>query len=449
MNLQNTLIPLLRCPETGETISLTSEGDALTSTQSGINYPVMRGIPWLNPHPLHSMVDWSIKLNHFHTILNEEIQVLSSELNHAENETKQRLSLLLQGKQDFLSQVTDLVSVITQTKVASKPLYDALSDRAPNTQNLLSYEANLYRDWVWGEEENQLSVGLVSDKVNTDKIDNMLVIGAGACRLAYDLHHELTPGNTIANDINPLLLFSAEQILFGDGLTINEFPMQPRSSDYVSLTHKIAAKQNPGDNFHLLFSDAVKPALQAGCCDLVITPWVIDIQPFELSEFLSAINHYLPIGGSWINFGSLVFNQDRDAYCYAIEEVNAIAESTGFRIEEISEHEIPYLKSPYNAGWRMENIWCWRAVKIADVSMTDDLQHLPNWILDPTVPIPANSEINNFAFSHQTYADIAAYIDGNHSIERIGRKFARKNKMDEQEATAMIKNFYLKMLNLQ
>ena len=447
MKLSEALIPLLQCPETGESLIVSDE--ALTSEKSGVNYPVMRGIPWLNAHPLHSMVDWSVKLNHFHTVVGEEIEQLNYEIQQAENQTRQRLQLLLTGKTQFLQQVSDLVSVITTTKVASKPVYDALSDRAPSTQNLLSYEANLYRDWVWGDEENELSKNLVVDKISKTTIENMLVIGAGSCRLAYDLHQALKPQNTIANDINPLLLFSAERVLFGDGLEITEFPMQPRQLENVALTHQIQAAADPGDNFHLLFSDACKPSLKAGSCDLVITPWVIDIQPFELGLFLDAINHYLPIGGSWINFGSLVFNQARDAYCYSVEEVKDIARNSGFDIEELSEHEIPYLKSPYNAGWRVENIWCWRAVKKSDAKQQRDLQNLPDWLLDPAKVIPANQEITNFAFSHQTYAEIAGYIDGKHSLERIGRKFARKHKMDEQEAIAMIKNFYMSMLNLQ
>ena len=447
MKLSNALIPLLQCPETGESLAISD--DALTSEKSGLNYPVMLGIPWLNAHPLHSMVDWSVKLNHFHTVVSEEIEQLNYEIQQVDNQTRQRLALLLEGKTQFLQQVTDLVSVITTTKVASKPVYDALSDRAPNTQNLLSYEANLYRDWVWGDEENDISAELVVDKIANQTIDNMLVIGAGSCRLAYDLHLKLKPGNTIANDINPLLLFSAERILFGDGLEITEFPMQPRRLENVAITHQIKSATNPGDNFHLLFSDASKPSIKAGSCDLVVTPWVIDIQPFELGLFLDAINYYLPVGGSWINFGSLVFNQDRDAYCYSVDEVKDIARKSGFDIEELSEHEIPYLKSPYNAGWRVENVWCWRAVKTADVSQQHELQHLPDWLLDPGQVIPVNQEIQNFAFSHQTYAEIAGYIDGKHSLERIGRKFARKHKMDEQEATAMIKTFYLNMLNLQ
>ena len=372
MKLSEALIPLLQCPETGESLIVSDE--ALTSEQSGLNYPIMRGIPWLNAHPLHSMVDWSVKLNHFHTVITEEIHLLTHEIAQVDNRTRERLEVLLNGKTQFLQQVTDLVSVITRTKVASKPVYDALSDRAPNTQNLLSYEANLYRDWVWGDEENTLSSALVIDKVADKSIENMLVIGAGSCRLAYDLHKALKPQNTIANDINPLLLFSAERILFGDGLEITEFPMQPRGLDKVALSHQIQPATNPGDNFHLLFSDASKPSLKSGCCDLVITPWVIDIQPFELGLFLDAINHYLPVGGHWINFGSLVFNQDRDALCYSIEEIKGIAHDSGFEIQELTEHEIPYLKSPYNAGWRMENVWCWRAVKRADIHRQTELQ---------------------------------------------------------------------------
>lgn len=446
MNLDPALISILQCPKTGEELAFRE--NQLVSTLSNEHYPLMNGIPWLHPNPLHSMVDWSVKLNHFHKVLGQEISDLEKQLQNVQGATKERLRRLYEGKKQFLIQVTELISPVVTAKVASKPIYDALSDRAPNTQNLLSYEANLYRDWVWGNEENEISCRFITEILEDNAIGNMLVVGAGACRLAYDLHLALNPTMTIANDINPLLLFSAQDILFGDGLEIVEFPMQPRLAEHVAVHHAIPSVATP-NNFHLLFSDAAKPALKVKSIQTLVTPWIIDIQPFELGLFLRSLNHYLDIGSTWVNFGSLVFSQGRDTLCYSHEEVESIATECGFSIERIEQKEMPYLKSPYNAGWRVEHIWCWRARKISNVEPVNNLQHLPNWIIDANAAVPLSNEIKSAHFSHKTYSEILSLNDGKHSLTQMGKKLARKKNMDEQETIAMLKTFYMKVLHLK
>lgn len=444
IKIPSDLLSILICPDSGE--PLIDLGEQLGTESAKYHYPKISDIPWLLKNPLHSMVDWSVKLNHFNQVLTEEIRLLGNEVKRAPKHSQRRLKKLIEGKQDFSAQVSSLVEPILSAKVSGKPVYDALSDRAPHMQNLLSYEANLYRDWVWGAEENELTASIICKLVESIKTDKMLVLGAGSCRLAYDLHQRLSTQLTIANDINPLLLFAAKQILFGEGLTIREFPAHPREIDCIAVPHCISAVAEPPENFYLLFSDAATPSLKKESIDLLVTPWLVDIQPFELGKFLSSLNHYLVLGGHWVNFGSLVFNQSRDAFCYAIDEVKSIAIESGFEIELIEQHEIPYLKSPYNAGYRMERVWSWRATKTKNVSLAKDLENLPAWILDVSKSIPLTREIQSFAFSHAMYAELAEKIDGRQSIAQIAKRIAKEKSMDEQEALTMVKNFYLKVV---
>ena len=444
MEISEKLLSILACPESQESLSV--KDGQLVSSKSNIHYPIINGLPWLFRHPLHSMVDWSIKLNHFNQVTSDEVRQLKNELKKAPKYSKQRLETLTTAKESFQQTVSQLVSPILSAKVASKPVYDALSDRAPHTQNLLSYEANLYRDWVWGSEENENSSKIVLDKLGSLEKESVLVLGAGSCRLAYDLHCAISPSMTIANDINPLLLFAANEIFSGNDLSIYEFPAHPRNVESVAVKHQMKSIKSWPKNLHLLFSDAATPALKPKSVDCVITPWLIDIQPVELTRFMNCLNYYLKPGEHWINFGSLVFNQNREAFCYTIEEIKSLAAESGFKIEDVSEHEIEYLKSPYNAGYRMENVWCWRAVKTHDVELPQNLQNLPDWILDINKAIPANRDIQSFAFTHQMYAELASKINGKQSIRQIANKIARERSMDENEAISMVKNFYLKIV---
>ncbi len=446
MKLNKQFLSLLRCPKTSQPLSLRQQ--QLVNSDKSEHYPIINEIPWLLKNPLHSMVDWSVKLNHFNQIFSDEIHLLDNQIKR-NSISSTRLKKLQQGKKDFQKQVSNLVSPILSAKVASKPVYDALSDRAPNTQNLLSYESNLYRDWVWGEDENQLTCSLVQSLIQKKAINNLLVLGAGSCKLTYDLHQSLSPELTVANDINPLLLFSAKEILFHNGLELEEFPPQPRNSEHVVLSHRILPVKVAPDNFYLLFSDAVTPALKENAFDTIITPWLIDIQPFELKTFMCSINQYLTIGGEWINFGSLVFNQDREALCYTLEEIKVLAQRSGFLIEETQENEIPYLKSPYNAGYRIERVTSWRAIKKDNVTIKKEHQVLPDWILDTQKIIPKTREFQSFTFNHSLYAELSGQVDGKRSIKKIAQQLAKEKSMDINEAESMVKNFYLKIIQQQ
>ncbi|VUD53387.1 hypothetical protein TDB9533_01824 [Thalassocella blandensis] len=420
-----------------------NETDTLPHDKGVTRYPVVGGVPWLLPNPQNSLLDWSGKLHHFAQVLAAEIKQLEHELSRVEGLTHDRLSRVLQGKQHFIRRVGELMMPVIATPQAPLRIYDALRDRAPSAQNLLSYEANLYRDWVWGEEENQASLKILSDLCSEGQSRwRTLVLGAGAARLAVDLHEALNLPFTVATDINPLLMFAAKHILNGKDLDIYEFPLHPRTEQDVAVLHAIKGHK-VDQNFHLLFADATKPALAAHAFDCVVTPWLVDIQPLEFSRFMRQLNHYVPIGASWVNFGSLVFNQQRDAFCYAIDEVKQIAAQQGFDILEISQHQMPYLKSPHNAGYRMETVWAWRAVKTQDVAAEASPQVLPGWLLDPQQAIPKAPYLEQFAFTYRIYAQLAAEVDGRTSIEKIGKKLAKQNKMNPEEGIQMVTNFFI------
>ena len=443
----SAIIDILRCPLTGEALAFTEEGNL--QTESGAQaYPMLNGVPWLLSRPRNSLLDWSAKLNHFQQSLLHEIAALEAELVSEPSivsSTQARIQTLLHGKKQFLVEITQLMQPLATTKITSRAVYDALRDRAPMQQNLLSYEANIYRDWVWGDEENQQSMALL-ESIAPESLGKLCVMGAGACKLALDVHQQLMPDLTVATDINPLFLLAMQQLLAGETLSLTEFPLQPKSSECVSICHDIAIDTRKTDNFHLAFSDAAKPAFAAAAFDTVLTPWLIDIQPHALLVFLKQLNHYLPIGGVWLNLGSLVFHQARDVLCYSREEIDSIAEQAGFVLEHCEQQSIPYLKSPYNAGHRVETVWVWRARKIADAERVKDLQDKPDWLLDPELPVPALAEFATAAQQNRLLTEILERIDGKVSTAAIARKLAQQYQADEAEMRHMLHAYLNELL---
>lgn len=434
---------LLRCPVTGE--QLERQGEELRTGDGEHQYPLLQGIPWLLPHARNSLLDWGAKLNHFRQVLAAEIAQLERELKNAPAFTRERLTRMRDAKQAFAQTVTELLMPMASARVAEKSLYDALRDRAPSTQNLLSYEANLYRDWLWGEEENRLSADLVLNQFGESSPDKLLVLGAGSCRLALDLHVALAPRMTVATDINPLLLLAADRIFSGQDFSLHEFPLQPRDAHNVALEQHFTGLDAWPEGLHLAFADVASSPFVRHAFDAVVTPWLIDVQPYELGRFLKHLNQYIPVGGQWVNFGSLVFNQRRDAYCYTVEEVREVAAANGFAIEEPVETEIPYLKSPHNVGYRVERIWSWRARKTADVAAEAGAQVLPEWLLDVTQPIPRLRYVHDFAQQQRVHAELAAEANGKTSIKAIAGRLAKQNRIDPEEATRMVRGFFLEI----
>ncbi|WP_086929699.1 class I SAM-dependent methyltransferase [Agarilytica rhodophyticola] len=439
MPLTQELCDLLICPANNTPLVL--KENVLSSGDDKSHYPIINGVPWLLPNPQNSLTDWGIKLNHFNQVLLSEIQNLEKEAARAEGATLDRIKRLLVGKQAFIRRVSELLLPVVASKSGKKNIYDALNDRAPTTQNLLSYEANLYRDWVWGEEENSITADIVCSQIQGLDANKIVVLGAGAGRLALDVHKTCKSKMTVATDINPLLVMAAEYLLQDQSFSLYEFPLQPKKTEFVAIEHQIKGEVKP-EGFHFIFSDATKPCFKHGAFDTVLTPWFIDIQPLEFGRFLRQLNQYIPVGGYWVNFGSLVFNQRRDALCYSIEEVVELANVHGFEIENIEEHNIPYLKSPYNAGHRIEHVWSWRAKKITDVNTVKTTQNLPLWLLDEKQPIPQAQYFQQFSFTHRIYAQLSAEVDGRTSINKIARKLAKQNKIDETEALNLTKKLF-------
>ena len=437
-------LQLLRCPVSK--LPLNHTDNLLLTTDGAHAYPIVNGIPWLLAHPRNSLLDWGAKLKHFQQVLLSEITQLELDANdnvHASGFS--RLESLLLAKKDFLLEMTRLMQPLVETKVAPMAVYSALRDRAPNTQNLLSYEANIYRDWQWGHEENQLSCELVQ-RLMPVRPGKFLVLGAGACRLALDLHSQCDTSLTVATDINPLFLLAVKRLLDGDPFLLTEFPLQPKLMDYVAIKHQMAAPANlRRDNFFLSFADAAKPPFAPAAFNTVLTPWLIDVQPHAFRLFLRQLNYYLPVGGHWLNFGSLVFNQRREALCYSSDEVVELAAEAGFEILDMQQEEIPYLKSPYNAGYRVETVWLWRAVKRSDVAAQEDVQVLPDWLLDTSKPVPRTADLQHLETQHHFLADLHQQIDGARSLKHIARYFARRDDSDADEFERMLVNYFADM----
>ena len=215
-----------------------------------------------------------------------------------------------------------------EQRSASYETYLALRTRLPPDQGLTTYYPNIHRDWCWGDTENDASFETLAAALRDVPPRRALVLGAGAGRLAYDLHQRTTAAVTVALDFNPLLSIVADTVARGRAIELYEFPIAPRADAAVLRTLSAPAPARAGLVFVL--ADAHRPPFRRGAFDTVVTPWLVDILPERFDVLCARVNALLGDGGSWLNFGSLSFHHADPAARYGLDECRAAFEENGF-----------------------------------------------------------------------------------------------------------------------
>src|SRR5262249_57113542 len=86
---------------------------------------------------------------------------------------------------------------------------------------------HLFRDWVWGQREHEAALALLGPALPQGIAGQVAVYGAGAGRLAADLHQTFGPARTFALDVNPLPFLVVDRVLGGETVALPEFPVCP------------------------------------------------------------------------------------------------------------------------------------------------------------------------------------------------------------------------------
>jgi hypothetical protein len=311
---------------------------------------------------------------------------------------------------------------------------------------LNTYYANVHRDWSWGEAENTASLRQIQTVLGDNpELGNVLVLGAGAGRLAYDIHTHLDCATTVAMDFNPLLMLIAERVTGGDTLELYEFPISPKGPGDDAVFRKLSAPAPADKNFHLVLGDALRPPFQSKSVDTVVTPWLIDIINADLPVLAARINYLLSADGRWLNFGSLAYAGTERARRYSAEETRAIVAENGFAEPRVHEETIPYMCSPASRHGRQETVFSFAASKTTDVKKPARHRALPEWLVTGKEPVPQSPSFRTQAMTTRIYAFIMSLIDGKRSIRDMATVLEAKGLMSKEEAEPAIRAFLTKM----
>ena len=413
-----------------------------------VDFPTVAGIPWLFAEPEASLGEWRNRLHFALQQLATDSQRLDAELEdeHLLASTRQRLEHLRRAVDEHRNNLRDLLAPLdVQASGASYESYLALRTRLPTDQGIATYYNNIHRDWSWGDTENAVSLEVIREVAGDGELGTTLVLGAGAGRLAYDIHAELAATNTVAVDFNPLLVLVAARVTSGETLELHEFPIAPRTIEDVAVARKLAAPEPARKGFDLVLADVLRPPFAAASFDTVVTPWLIDIVNDDLPRQAARINGLLADGGRWINFGSLAFSHPFKKRCYSAGETAEIVAASGFDLPGTLDREIPYMCSPASRHARRETVLAFAATKTASVKTPERHKALPDWIVTGKAPVPLTRSFRSQAMSTRIHAYIMSMIDGKRTLNDMAALLEQEQLMTKAEALPALRNFFTRM----
>ena len=401
------------------------------------------GVAWAFENPDAEKTFWAIRSRAYLESLKTEAEVLSQQELRAAGLTRQRLQILRDAKVQGRKAWEEILLPFVQARTGQFPI-EALRLPHPVSMNLLGYYSNFLRDWGWGDPENAIAARLVRNELGNSR--NLLILGGGSGRLGYDLHDELGSQLTLNMDLNPALILGSQALLEGRSFEIPEFPLQPANLSSTAVRVHLAPRKPKAGFVHVL-ADATRPPVQPGFWHSVLTPWFLDILPEHPSEVLPEISRSLALGGQWVYFGSVRFHYRQESENLSVEELIELAKAFGLELKSQKREEIPYMNSPHSAQSRREKVWIARFEKTKEVSHARMAKSWkPAWLEDTGVPVGLDPIWKSWASTHQIYAEVLGLIDGQRSLEQMGKLLAQRYGAGQQEMTASVTAFLRRLL---
>lgn len=346
---------------------LTVSSLEIVCAHCGQKYPRVGRIPVLLPRPDDHVSLWRQQLALLvaqgeHTLSGMDAEAA---LPGVVRPGQTRLRTLAKAVSDQLREISEVVS-----PALGGPLPPAQSVGLP--RGVVEHIHFLYRDWGWdggASLENQQSLDAIREMVGGQGLGGTLVLGAGGCRLAYDLHRQCGASDTVVLDIDPYLFLVAEEVIRGGSVQLTEASPAVQQVGRTARSWTLRAPAGPlgDDHFHFFLANGLAPPFVQGTFDTIVTPWFIDQVPTDLPAFLRTVNLMLRPGGRWINHGPLLYPPDAPlSRRFSCEEVLELAEQAGFGIERTSAVSGPHFVSPLTGRGKVEWVLTFVAAKIGE-----------------------------------------------------------------------------------
>jgi uncharacterized protein YbaR (Trm112 family)/ubiquinone/menaquinone biosynthesis C-methylase UbiE len=444
--MPDPLLPLLQCPACRKAAPVPS-AEGLQCPACARAFPVLDGIPWLFADAEAMVAEWR---NRTALYLQEfQLQARRAEIDLAAldpgSAAARRVRRLAGAYVTHAAWVRELLAPLGSSERAMPHATQlAFDTELPHTQDLHSYHANVHRDWAWGDAENETSWEMVAPSLAETR-GAVLVLGAGAGRLAYDVHRRGKHEATVALDRDPLLLAVGRRAAAGESVRLYEFPLAPLGADDAAVERVLRAPAPARAGLAFVAADAWRAPFAPQTFDAVITPWLLDVVDVPLPTVAAHVNRLLRIGGRWINFGSLAFPSARPALRWSADDVREIVTSSGFEAYDSQDRRVPYLQSPSSRHARLETVACFVARKKRRGAPLEERVRVPPWIADADAVVPRTPDLELQSTAARIRAVLLALLDGTRSVDDVARIVAEQGLLSESDARAATRALLAKL----
>lgn len=436
-------VSLLQCPACRRA-PLVAAGEGYACRACRRDYPRVGGVPWLFPDPAAALAEWRNRIALYLAEFAQEAQraradLAAPDVRPAGRARIEHLARAFDEQRALVASLLEPVGAAAGSLLHATEL--AVGTSLPASQDLHSYYSNLHRDWAWGGVENEAAARLVGDALGGPR-ERVLVLGAGAGRLAYDLHEGVTHAGTVALDLSPLLLLAAARLAAGGRVELYEFPIAPRSAADVAVRRTLAAPRPARPGLEFVLADAWHAPFAPQTFDAVVTPWLVDIVELDFDGVAAHVNRLLKPGGRWVNFGSLAFAWRRPAARWCADEVVAAVTEAGFDVRDALDVELPYMQSPASRHGRIERVFTFAADKVRRGPREAAPPEPPPWLADARLPVPRTAELELAATAARIRAVLLALADGTRSLDEIARIVAEQGLLGGDDARAAVRELF-------
>lgn len=420
---QNNLYSLLRCPNCGT--PQTQKQEDFICSHCKLNHFTLGDIPCLFPSGAEHKLIWQFQAGVMQKTALHGLESIAESLSRYDlsNTTRLRLSQIYHSCD--LSQINTF-KLLEQYGIT--PLVNEQVNQM-NIGDLSEYYDLILRDWAWDSTENPspenvTALNRVISQVHSLNIKpkKILVLGAGAGRLSWDIHAQLKPDLMVALDSHPVMLAISDLLIRQQQpLALGEFKIFPQitlPSGQVHTLNPPSDPENLRDRWFGIGGNIWHMPVLPESFDMIITPWLVDVTGGDVRDLIGVISQALAPGGHWINTGPLLFTRHIPVQIkYNAPEIREFLTLSGFKLVaeniQISDH----LVSPIEARGRTEQIWTFTACKseIPDMHGIDGVT--APWLVMHHLPVPAANYSTKD--QHPLIHTILSLVDGKRSVNDI------------------------------
>lgn len=420
------LISQFICPQCGANQNQGFDFNNLHCRQCGLEHFQLGDIPCLFPSGVNHKLLWGYQVAAMTEMARQGLASMEESLSRYDllPSTRQRIQEIHNSSKGNTEAIIDLM------RSCGVVAPDDYQPGQFNAGDLAEYFDLVLRDWAWDttEEpntENSNAYQRVIDAIKKlpDTPKRILVLGAGAGRLSWDIHSHIKPEYSVVLDSNPLLLAVANRLIHQQrSLTFGEFKNFPQINFPTIDTWSIPPIKDPENlraTWFPLGANVWQLPFSENTFDLVITPWFIDVNGGDVRDLIGVINNKLVPGGHWINSGPLLFTRHLPVQLkYSASEIKEFISLANFTFDHEQISNANYLLSPLEARFRQEQIWTFSAQKNNAITEAYDRHFFPPaWLALHHLPVPKGHYPNSN--NHPLIEAIVLLVNGEHSINDI------------------------------